>query len=58
MEMEVEMEDDGIMTISRNNCTYCGGDVEDEFTNAGLITACLLFPLGDHQAWKIGILNL
>ena len=50
MEMEVEMEDDGIMTISRNNCTYCGGDVEDEFTNAGLLTACLLFPLGDPQA--------
>ena len=46
----MEMEMGNGMTISRNNCTYCGGDVEDEFTNAGLLTACLLFPLGDHQA--------
>lgn len=28
------------------NCTYCGGDVEPEFTTTGLISACLLFPIG------------
>ena len=34
--------------IFRAACTYCGGDVEDEFTNGGLLSACLLFPIGNN----------
>ena len=32
--------------IFRAACTYCGGDVEDNFTRAGLLSACCLFPVG------------
>ena len=33
--------------IPRQKCTYCGGDVEDTFSTAGLLAACFFFPLGD-----------
>ena len=30
----------------RTSCTYCGGDIEDNFSSCGLAAALLLFPLG------------
>ena len=30
----------------RSNCTYCGGDIEDNFSSFGLAAAILLFPIG------------
>ena len=29
-----------------NNCTYCGGDLEDNYPPAALCLAVSLFPLG------------
>ena len=31
---------------SRQQCTYCGGDVEDTFSTSGILAACFLFPIG------------
>ena len=33
--------------IFSNNCTYCGGDIEDNFSSCGLAAAILLFPIGE-----------
>ena len=30
----------------RNNCTYCGGGIEDNYPPAGIAAALLLFPIG------------
>ena len=30
----------------RVSCTYCGGDIEDNFSTCGLAAALFLFPLG------------
>lgn len=35
-----------IVTFFRNNCTYCGGDLEDNYPPAALCLAVALFPLG------------
>ena len=37
-------------TMIRRQCTYCGGDVEDTFSTAGILAACFLFPIGGHLA--------
>ena len=35
-----------IITFFRNNCTYCGGDLEDNYPPAALCLAIVLFPVG------------
>merc|ERR1719270_1443855 len=32
--------------VEGSNCTYCGGDIEDNFSSCGLAAAILLFPIG------------
>ena len=40
--------------IISTNCTYCGGDIEDNFSRCGLAAAILLFPIGEiSSAGKI-----
>ena len=33
----------------RNSCTYCGGDIEDNFSSCGLTAAVFLFPIGRNS---------
>ena len=40
-----------LMKYLRNNCTYCGGDIEDNFSRCGLASAILLFPIGNLSLW-------
>ena len=35
-----------ILMFVRNNCTYCGGDLEDNYPPAALCLALVLFPVG------------
>ena len=35
--------------IISTNCTYCGGDIEDNFSRCGLAAAILLFPIGEFS---------
>ena len=35
-----------ILMFLRNNCTYCGGDLEDNYPPAALCLAVVLFPVG------------
>ena len=35
-----------IIMFFRNNCTYCGGDLEDNYPPAALCLAVVLFPVG------------
>ena len=32
--------------VCRNNCTYCGGGIEDNYPPAGIAAAIFLFPIG------------
>lgn len=32
--------------LKGNNCTYCGGGIEDNYPPAGIAAALLLFPIG------------
>ena len=32
--------------VAHSQCTYCGGDVEDNYPAAGNIFAMILFPVG------------
>ena len=37
---------DLILMVWSNNCTYCGGDIEDNYPPAALCLAAALFPIG------------
>ena len=35
--------------IFRRNCTYCSGDIEDNYPPTGILLAILLFPIGKEK---------
>lgn len=37
---------DEYKNLKGNNCTYCGGGIEDNYPPAGIAAALLLFPIG------------
>ena len=47
-----------LSSLIRHQCTYCGGDVEDTFSTAGILAACFLFPIGELPVNRTTSLSL